>query len=163
MSDAIQLAQKYQVRNSLRDLKDNYKFIEREIEETTKKQREQQHDRYQVVMERIQSLKQSLKTEVNNRKDTEEQFMNLVDERSKAIQTELNLEYLNNIYKMKEKLANFEHRKTALQSKMVMLSAAIDKKLSHNKVNMLERIDRQKKKFESTFREHVDADVKELK
>ena len=114
-------------------------------------------------MERIQSLKQSLKTEVNNRKDTEEQFMNLVDERSKAIQTELNLECLNNIYKMKEKLANFEHRKTALQSKMVMLSAAIDKKLSHNKVNMLERIDRQKKKFESTFREHVDADVKELK
>ena len=100
---------------------------------------------------------------MNNRKDTEEQFMNLVDERSKAIQTELNLEYLNNIYKMKEKLANFEHRKTALQSKMVMLSAAIDKKLSHNKVNMLERIDRQKKKFESTFREHVDADVKELK
>lgn len=89
--------------------------------------------------------------------------MTIVDERSKTIQTDLNLEYLNNIYKMKEKLSNFEHRKTALQSKMVMLSAAIDKKLSHNKVNMLEKIDKQKKKFESTFREHVDADVKELK
>jgi hypothetical protein len=89
--------------------------------------------------------------------------MTIVDERSKTIQTDLNLEYLNNIYKMKEKLSNFEHRNTALQSKMVMLSAAIDKKLSHNKVNMLEKIDKSKKKFESTFREHVDADVKELK
>lgn len=28
---------------------------------------------------------------------------------------------------------------------------------------MLERVDKQKKKFEQTFREHVDADVKELK
>ena len=51
---------------------------------------------------------------------------------------------------MKEKLSNFEHRKTTLQSKMVMLSAAIDKKLSHSKVNMLEKIDKQKKKFELT-------------
>lgn len=48
---------KHQVRSALRDLKDNYKFIEREIEETTKKQREMQHNRYQVVMERIESLK----------------------------------------------------------------------------------------------------------
>ena len=154
---------KHQVRSALRDLKDNYKFIEREIEETTKKQREMQHNRYQVVMERIESLKQSLKTEVNNRKETEEQFMTIVDQRSKDIQTALNLEYLNNIYKMKEKLANFEHRKIALQSKLVALSASIDKKLSHNKTNMVERIDRQKKKFEDTFREQVDADVKELK
>jgi len=36
-------------------------------------------------MERIQSLKQALKTEVNNRKDMEEQFMTIVDERSKTI------------------------------------------------------------------------------
>lgn len=98
----------------MRDLKDNYKFIEREIEETTKKKREMQHNRYQIVMERIESLKQALKTEINNRKETEEQFMSLVDQRSKDIQTDLNLDYLNNIYKMKEKLANFEHRKMAL-------------------------------------------------
>ena len=64
---------------------------------------------------------------------------------------------------MKEKLANFEHRKIALQSKLVALSASIDKKLSHNKTNMLDKIDKQKKKFEDTFREHVDSDVKELK
>ena len=45
----------------------------------------------------------------------------------------------------------------------MQLSAAIDQKLSHNKQEMLERIDRQKQSFESTFRSHLDADVKELK
>lgn len=67
------------------------------------------------------------------------------------------------MYKMKEKLAGFEHRKINLQSKLIALSAAIDTKLSYNKQSMLEKIDRQKDKFQNTFREHVDADVKELK
>lgn len=89
--------------------------------------------------------------------------MVLVDQRSKDIQTNLNLEYLNNMYKMKEKLAGFEMRKLNLQSKLVALSAAIDKKLSFNKQNMLDKIDRQKNQFEDTFRDHVEADVKELK
>lgn len=60
------------VKSALKDLKDNYVMIEREIEETTKKQREQQHNRYHNVMERLESLKQSLKGEINNRKETEE-------------------------------------------------------------------------------------------
>ena len=67
------------------------------------------------------------------------------------------------MYKMKERLATFEQRKFALQSKLAALSAAIDKKLTFNKQNMLESIQKQKKQFEETFREHLDADVKELK
>ena len=59
-------------------------------------------------MERLESLKQSLKAEINNRKETEEKLMFIVDQRTKDIQTNLNLEYLNNMYKMKEKLAGFE-------------------------------------------------------
>lgn len=74
--------------------------------------------------------------------------MFIVDQRTKDIQTNLNLEYLNNMYKMKEKLAGFEQRKTTLQSKLVALSAAIDQKLSYNKQNMLEKIERQKSQFE---------------
>ena len=132
------------VKSALKDLKDNYVMIEREIEETTKKQRKEQHDRYHNVMERLESLKQSLKAEINNRKETEEQLMFIVDQRTKDIQTNLNLEYLNNMYKMKEKLAGFEQRKITLQSKLVALSAAIDQKLSYNKQHMLEKIDRQK-------------------
>ena len=130
------------VHNALRDLKDNYVIIEREIEETTKKQREFQHNRYQNVMERLESLKQALKTEVNNRKETEEQLMALVDQRSKDILTALNLEYLNNMYQMKERLAGFEQRKFALQSKLAALSASIDTKLVHNKSEMLDKIER---------------------
>ena len=38
-------------------------------------------------METIESLKQSLKTEVANRKETEEEFMITVDKKSKNIQT----------------------------------------------------------------------------
>jgi len=102
------------VKSALKDLKDNYVMIEREIEETTKKQRKEQHDRYHNVMERLESLKQSLKAEINNRKETEEQLMFIVDQRTKDIQTNLNLEYLNNMYKMKEKLAGFEQRKITL-------------------------------------------------
>lgn len=45
------------VKSALKDLKDNYVMIEREIEETTKKQRHEQHTRYQNVMERLESLK----------------------------------------------------------------------------------------------------------
>ena len=93
-------------------------------------------------MERLESLKQALKTEVNNRKETEEQLMALVDQRSKDILTALNLEYLNNMYQMKERLAGFEQRKIALQSKLAALSASIDTKLVHNKSEMLEKIER---------------------
>ena len=63
-------------------------------------------------MEKIESLKQTLKTEINSRKDTEDQFMHYVADRSKDIEKQINLDYLNNMYKMKEKLANFQKRKT---------------------------------------------------
>jgi hypothetical protein len=56
-------------------------------------------------MDLIESLKQSLKTEVNNRKETEEQFMEIVEKRKQEIHNQLTLKYLNNIYIMKEKLA----------------------------------------------------------
>jgi hypothetical protein len=36
-------------------------------------------------MERLESLKQSLKAEINNRKETEEELMLQVDQRSKDI------------------------------------------------------------------------------
>jgi len=60
------------VKVALKDLKANYKNIERDIEATNKIKRIEKHNRYHGVMEEIESLKQSLKTEVNNRKETEE-------------------------------------------------------------------------------------------
>lgn len=78
---------KEQMKSALKDLKDNYKYIELEIEQTTKKQRDHQQQRYLKQMEKIESLKQSLKTEVLNRKEIEEQFMSLVQKRAKEIET----------------------------------------------------------------------------
>ena len=66
---------KHIVKSALKDLKDNYMNIEHEIEATTKQERHQKHTKYQKVMEKIESLKQTLKSEVNSRKETEEQFM----------------------------------------------------------------------------------------
>ena len=63
---------KEMVQNTLADLTKNYKVIEKEIEEKTKLERDHQQSRYQKVMELIDSLKLSLKTEVNNRKETED-------------------------------------------------------------------------------------------
>ena len=83
-------------------MKDNYKYIELDIEKTTKKQRTEQYERYQSQMEKIESLKQNLKTEINSRKETEEMFMVKLDNRTKEIQNSHKLTYLNNIYKMKE-------------------------------------------------------------
>ena len=56
-------------------------------------------------MEMIESLKQSLKAEVSNRKITEETYLQQVEKRSKEIQNDLNLKYLNNMYMMKGQLS----------------------------------------------------------
>ena len=63
------------VQETVADLQKNYKGIEKEIEERTMAERDLQHTRYAKVIELIQSLKQSLKTEIHNRKETEDAFM----------------------------------------------------------------------------------------
>ena len=70
---------KEMVQTTLRDLATNYKSIEKEIEDRTTADNIQQKTRYAKVMELIDSLKQSLKTEIHNRKETEDNFMQLVD------------------------------------------------------------------------------------
>lgn len=58
-------------------------------------ERDQQHHRYAKVIELIQSLKQSLKTEIHNRKETEDAFMQLVESSTQDMSNELTLRYLN--------------------------------------------------------------------
>jgi hypothetical protein len=43
----------------------------------------------------IESLKLSMKTEISNRKETEEQLMEVVSKRTKQIETDHTLQYLN--------------------------------------------------------------------
>ena len=163
LSNRHALIDKEQVKTALKDLKDNYKMIEQEIEETTKKKRDEKHSRYQSVMDEIESLKQNLKTEVNNRKEREDQFMQQVEAMTKDIHKELTLKYLNNIYLMKEKITQFETRKENLNRKLDNLSNNVDIKISKNQRQLLDQVDIQKKQFQEIFREQVDSNIKKLK
>ena len=46
LSNRHAIIDKEQVKTALKDLKDNYKIIEQEIVETTKKKRDEKHSRY---------------------------------------------------------------------------------------------------------------------
>lgn len=90
-----------QIQSTLKDLKANYKLIETEIEETVKKKRDHKQVRFKEVMDRIESLKMSLKTEINNRKETEELFMSMVEKRTQEVKKDINEKYLDNLSEMK--------------------------------------------------------------
>ena len=53
-----------QLKNTLKDLKDNYQSIETKIVQETLKQRGEHKQKYADALERIQTLKKLLKTEV---------------------------------------------------------------------------------------------------
>lgn len=120
---------KEMVKNTLADLTQNYKVIESEIVAKTQLERDQQQSRYQKVMELIDSLKLSLKTEVNNRKETEDQFMKQVDANTQDILNELTLKYLNQMYVMREKLTQFGQRKARISEKLEKLQYMVDTNL----------------------------------
>ena len=52
------------MKHTLKDLKDNYLSIESQIVQETKKQRDSNIEKYAGVLEKIQSLKKLLKTEI---------------------------------------------------------------------------------------------------
>ena len=60
------------MQHTLKDLKDNYLSIESQIVQETKKQRDSNIEKYAGVLDKIQSLKKLLKTEIEQRKNTEE-------------------------------------------------------------------------------------------
>lgn len=89
--------------------------------------------------------------------------MAIADQKIKEMQAKHNLKYLNKMYKMKEKISEFEQRKNKLDSKLTALTASIDKRLSHKKSEIFESVDQQSKHFQTAFRAHVNMDIAELK
>ena len=71
-SQAVAKEGSEQLQHTLKDLKDNYLSIESQIVQETKKQRDSNIEKYAGVLEKIQSLKKLLKTEIEQRKNTEE-------------------------------------------------------------------------------------------
>ena len=89
--------------------------------------------------------------------------MSMVELKTKAIEEAHTMNYMNNMYQMKETLSTFETRKTALESKLVALNASVEKKISFNKSKMADAVEDQRKNFEKLARQNVENDVKDLK
>lgn len=91
-----------QLQSTLRGLKDTYVQIEQQIEKETQKQRQSHQQRYASALDKIHSLKKMLKTEVEQRKNAEEHFRSLIDEKSRVILNQFEVSYLNKLHAMHE-------------------------------------------------------------
>jgi len=87
----------------------------------------------------------------------------MVELKTKAIEEAHTVNYMNNMYQMKETLSTFEQRKITLEPKLTALNASVDKKISFNKAKMADNVEDQRKNFEKLARQNVDSDVKDLK
>lgn len=78
-----------------------------------------------------------LKSEINTRKETEENFLKTVDVRTKAILDEYNIQYLNNLQDTREKIREFEHRRQKLIQKSEALKNKVDNELLKTKEELM--------------------------
>lgn len=101
-SQAIAKESSNQLSHGLKDLKDNYQQIELQIVQETKKQRESHMEKYSAALERIQTLKKLLKTEVEQRKNAEEHFRKLIEEKADETLNSFTVQYLNKLHAMHE-------------------------------------------------------------
>lgn len=100
-----------QLQTTLRDMKDNYVVIEQQIEQETQKQQQGHQERYSKALEKIHQLKKILKTEIEQRKNAEEQFKQLIEEKSQECLEQFTVSYLNKLHAMHETVQTFEKRK----------------------------------------------------
>ena len=73
-----------QLQSAVRGLKDNYVEIEQQIDIETAKQVKSHQERYATALAKIHQLKKVLKTEVEQRKNAEEHFRVLIEQKSQA-------------------------------------------------------------------------------
>jgi len=114
------------LKSTLKDLKDNYQKIEQQIVSETHKQRAGQQARYQPVLERLHTLKKLLKTEVDQRKNAEEHFKGLIEQKADDILNQFTVEYLNKLNSMNDTVNNFDTRQDVLNDKRAALKHKID-------------------------------------
>ena len=76
---------------------------------------------------------------------------------------ELTLQYLNQMYEIRERLAQFQNRKKRIQNKLQKLQSMVDTQLSRQQRELHEVVDAERREFEGVFKEHVDVNVKRVK
>ncbi|CDW73102.1 UNKNOWN [Stylonychia lemnae] len=137
---------------TLKDIKQNYQAMESQIVEMTKKQRQDQLDKHKTVLAQIDALKQFLKSEVANRKETEQHFNQTIEARVAQITEQFNITYLNQLYEMKDQIGKFETRQQRMEMKSKEIKHLIDTQLQ-----------KQKQEFHQAYETQKDNDTKELK
>ena len=70
-----------------------------------------------------------LKTEVEQRKNTEEQFKTLIEERADEKLNSFTVQYLNKLHLLRETVESFESRKENLEQRRVALRKKIQEEM----------------------------------
>ena len=92
------------------------------------------------MLTQIESLRQFLKTEVANRKETELHFERKIEKVTGQITEQFNVTYLNGLFEMRDRLKSFEERQAKMNVKNNDLKDYIQKELNNQKQEVLQKI-----------------------
>ena len=137
-----------QLQSTLRGLKDNYVVIEQQIEQETQKQRQGHQERYAKALDKIVQLKKILKTEIEQRKNADEHFRTLIDEKSQECLNSFTVGYLNKLHSMHETVQTFDKRKQALELKRQQLRNKIETSMRQSREDIIESVQTKQAHFE---------------
>lgn len=124
-------------------LKQQYHQLESQNVSTTQRWRDDQFEKHQVVLITIENLKQKLKSEVANRKETELEFEGVIERRIEQIEEQFNVTYLNSLYEMRVRLTSFEERQQRMQEKNEELTRFIKEELDQQREELVKDIQEQ--------------------
>ena len=111
-----------------------------------------QIEKHKEVLKQIESLKQYLKTEVANRKQTELDFEAIIEKRANEINERFHITYLNNLYEMRAKIKSFEERQAKIDAKSGEMKAFIETELNKQKEALTKQIKIKQTEFEAAYK-----------
>lgn len=85
-------------------------------------------------------LKKLLKAEVEQRKNAEEHFKKLIEEKADTILQHFTVEYLNKMHNMHETVSNFQKRRELLEVKRQNIKKKIDIQLREKREDIINQV-----------------------
>lgn len=104
-----------------------------------------------------------LKIEVEQRKNAELNFKELIETKSEQILNKFTVEYLNKLNQMQDQVLGFTQRKAKLDQSIQELKQQVTGTLSQQKEDINARLSDQRFQFETAYRVSVEEDIKSLK
>jgi hypothetical protein len=99
--------------------------------ENTKKQQLEQIAKHKSTLTHLDALRQFLKSEVANRKETELHFERLIEERVEQITEQFNERYLKQMEEMGARVREFKERKERVEEQKERVGEYIQSELSN--------------------------------